>query len=274
MDGQVLAAVIGGVGTLVGVAAGAAGTYVAARAQVSGARTQADAMLEQAQATYRAALDQAHSAERAAHEQWQRTQRREAYAGFLSAMDKVVEVCSEPTLATAEHMAQATRILGSACAMVELEGSEHLGRLAAEAVEHCTELARLTNWLAPQASARRRLQVEIAEASRTEGVDPESRAGQALTAHLALIRLREAVYQYDQGRSDHTEYEAARVRAEAAVEGSGLFTHEQAGALLADPTWANALRASTAHSQVIERVTRARTEFVATARGELELRMT
>jgi hypothetical protein len=278
MDGQVLAAVIGGVCTLAGVAAGAAGTFAAAKAQISGAReqadatrAQADATLEQAHSTYRAALDQSRSTERAMHEQWRRTQRREAYAGFISAMDQVEEVCARPAHATTDGLDGASRALSAARSMVELEGSERLTRLAAEALEACTELGRLAAKMAPHESARRMLEEEIAEGAAAERADPESRAGRALEAHSALTMYRDVAFHYEKGGRSTSDYEEARARAEAAVEAYGQFTRSQIRALMADATWASAFRASSAHAKASERLAAVRSKFVEAARGDLEL---
>lgn len=278
MDGQVLAAVIGGVCTLAGVAAGAAGTFAAARAQISGAReqadatrAQADATLEQAHSTYRAALDQSRSTERALHEQWRRTQRREAYARFIAAVDRVEEVCGKPAHATADGLEDSSRALGAARSMVELEGSERLTGLAARALEVCTELVRLAAKLAPHESARRMLEEEIAEGAASERDDPESRAGRALAAHSALTMYRDTAVHYEKGGRSTAEYEEARARAEAAVEAYGQFTRSQVRALLADATWASTFRASSAHAKASERLAAVRADFVEAARGDLEL---
>lgn len=94
MDSDSVSAVVGAVRTLLGVVPGALGTLGAARVQLRGAIAQADAVLAQADTTYRAALAQAHAAQRAVHEQWRREIRRDAYAAFVAALNRLEELVS------------------------------------------------------------------------------------------------------------------------------------------------------------------------------------
>ncbi|MFD7288523.1 hypothetical protein [Streptomyces sp. NPDC059863] len=275
MDSEVIAAFIGGGCALVGVAIGAAGTIGTARMQNRGVTAQADAMLRQAEATYGAALDQAQATHHAAHEQWRRGVQRDAYAGFIAALDEAERLISQPELLDTEvpggvrtSLAAASRALRAAHAILELEGPQRLVALATTARESCLELTTSAEGLAPRARALRILAAAI-DTTVAERSAPQSSASLALAAHLAITQLREAAHQHDTGRIDQAAYHEAHERASASLEACGLLTMEEVRAVLADPSWERALRRGSRHADAAERLAEARTAFVEAARDHL-----
>ncbi|MFE5190313.1 hypothetical protein [Streptomyces sp. NPDC056628] len=266
--------VVGAVCTLLGVAAGALGALAAARIQLRGAIAQADAVLAQADTTYRAALDQAYAAQRAAHEQWRREIRRDAYAGFVTALDEVQELTARPELLDAGHeeasggLPTASRAVTAAFAVVELEGPASLTVLARTAQQRCLTAAEHALRLAPRATAMRLLS-STAGGATAAGSDGGSPSALARTAHQALTQLREAAYRLEQGQIRRDAYDAAHQRATEALDGCGLFTAAQTRALLSDPSWEAALRMGSEHADALTRFEAARGDFVSAARALL-----
>ncbi|NJP99306.1 hypothetical protein [Streptomyces zingiberis] len=292
MEPDSTATVVGAVCTLVGVAIGAIGTFAAARAQLRGALAQADAALAQADTTYRAALDQAHAAQRAVHEQWRRERRRDAYAGFVTALDRFEELVSRPELlddgagtgagpasgdggpgAAAgggpDAPGEAARAVKAAHAVVELEGPGRIAGLALTAQRHCLTAGDHARRLAPRAAALRLLG-EATDGAPAERADPASPPALALAAHRALTQLREAAFHHDAGRADRAAFDAAHDRAAAALDACGLFTARQKRALLTDPTWDGALRLGAEHASAVDQLAESRAAFVAAARELLD----
>lgn len=275
MDSDSVSAVVGAVRTLLGVVPGALGTLGAARVQLRGAIAQADAVLAQADTTYRAALDQAHAAQRAVHEQWRREIRRDAYAAFVAALDRLEELVSRPELleddsgGEPDPLTLATRAVRATHAVVELEGPESLALLAHTARERGLTACDHARRLAPRAGALRVLGVAT-DGGPAGGAEESSPAALARAAHRALTRLREAAFHLDAGRVDQAAFDAARQRAADSLDACGLLTPGQRRALLGDPSWEGALRAGSEHADALNRLTAARTDFVAAARALLD----
>ncbi|WP_320779776.1 hypothetical protein [Streptomyces sp. CRN 30] len=275
MDTEGTATAVGAACTLLGVAIGALGTLWAARMQVRGAVAQADAMLTQADTTYRAALDQAHATQRAAHAQWRREIRRDAYAAFVAALDRLEERVTRPELleggagGAADAVATASRAVQAAYAVVELEGPAPLSTLARTVWQAGVTAGEHALRLAPRASALRLLDAAASDVP-ADPAAASAPAEAARAAHRELTRLRETVFRHDSGEADHAALHAARQRAAGALDASGLFTAEQRRALLGDPSWEGALRTAAEHAESLRRLTTARAEFVSTARDLLD----
>ncbi|NEY34576.1 hypothetical protein GTU99_20630 [Streptomyces sp. PRKS01-65] len=271
MSSDGMATVVGAVCTLLGVAVGALGALAAARVQLRGAIAQADAVLAQADATYRAALDQAYATQRAAHEQWRREIRRDAYAAFVTALDEAREMVARPELLGSGPqdgsgpLQAALRAVTAAFAVVELEGPASLTVLARTAQQRCLAAGEHALRLAPRAGAMRLLS-SATGATTADRSSSGSPSALARSAHQALTQLREAAYRYENGHIGRDAYDSARQRASEAVDACGLFTADQARALLSDPSWEAALRMGGEHADALTRFEVARGDFVSAAR--------